>query len=170
MRSQGACLKLGVELCAEHKRMFRARELGYFHQYTIGRGAGEDKPSLLEALHVRRINLVTMTMALFDKLFFVRSACHSSLLQIARICTETHGATVFIIRKVLFLLQHHIYHWIDCCFLDFRRIRVFKLQHIACILYYHQLHTIAETKIRNFMLACKLYRLHLPFYTSLAET
>lgn len=52
VRSERARLKLGVELCPEHKGVLVARELGYLHKHAVRTGAREYESGLFKRLHV----------------------------------------------------------------------------------------------------------------------
>ena len=65
VRRERTRLELGVELCAEHKGVHRARELGDFHQHSVGAGTGEHETGCLKRLHVVWVNFVAMAMTFF---------------------------------------------------------------------------------------------------------
>src|SRR3989344_8587963 len=67
-------LKFGVELCPKHKWVRRARELGNFHQHTVGRRAREHKTGCLKRLHIVWIDFVAVAMAFFYQFFLIRRA------------------------------------------------------------------------------------------------
>ena len=61
-----ARLQFRMKLRAEEERMDAARELGDLHEATRRRHAGEHKPALFQALHVRRVYLKAMPMPFGD--------------------------------------------------------------------------------------------------------
>src|SRR3989344_3835933 len=158
-----------MELGPEHEGMFSFRKLRYFHEPSVRRNTGKDKACFCETLNVLGIHFVAMAMALGDRPLAVGFTCNGSFHQIARICSETHRATVILLRKLLYLLgQYHDDRmrsfWVDLC-----RMRVFETRNVACVFHRHELHSVAEPEVRDLVLAGKFYRSNLPFYSRLTE-
>ena len=110
-----------------------------------------------------------MAVALLYQFFLVCGASERALFKVRRIRAEAHGAAVFVIGEMLFLLEHDVHHWTFGILLYLGRVRILQLQHIARVLDDHELHAVAEAEVRDLVFARELYRLYLPLDTGLAE-
>src|SRR5690242_20365568 len=77
-----------MELHADEPRMLR--ELDDLRQALVGRHAGEDQAAALEAVAVRDVHLVAMTMALRDRRRAVDRGDLRARPELARIGAEAH--------------------------------------------------------------------------------
>ena len=83
MRIKRAGFEFGVELGAEEEGMDAFRQFGYFHQFAVGRLAGEDNPLFFQLFYEIGIDFIAMAMAFGNFFFAVTRVSDSPLLILA---------------------------------------------------------------------------------------
>ncbi len=151
-----------VELCAEEKRVNGFRQFGDFHQAAVGRCAGENHPGFFDigdeswtdfiAVAVAFGNFSVAIVGFFDNAGrFVGRAGKSPLFEQGRISAEPHCRAVFVFLQKFFLLWHNVNDHMRRVCIYFCRVRVFPANNIATKFNDRQLHSVAKSKIRNFI-------------------
>ena len=107
-----------------------------------------------------------MTVSLRNHLLLVYPVSLGTGLQLARILTQTQGATQ---HTVFVLARQEVDNRIRCCRINFLAVSFVQLAHIACKLDNGNLHTETQSQIWNLVLAGVTGRIDFAFDTTRAK-
>ena len=147
MRLIGAGLEFGMELHADIE--IAIREFHGLHDMSRGGRAAEGQAALLERLFIFIIELISMTVALFDKGLAVTGIHRRSLLHLARIGAETHRASL----DDAMLIGHEIDDEMGAFLIEFAAVRVLIAEDMTGVFDDADLHAEANAEIRELMLS-----------------
>src|SRR3989344_733891 len=170
MRTEERRLEFRMELARQEERVFLFRQFGDFHQHAVGRCGGKYQPGILQILDIGRIDFIAMAMALEDAAGTIGSVRDRFRHELRFIMPETHRRAVIFLTQILFLGWHNIHDRIRRIRTDLGGMGAFPSQYMAGVFDDHQLHTVAETEIRDLVLAAIADGGYFPLDAARAET
>src|SRR3989344_9028093 len=117
-----------------------------------------------------RINFIAMSVTFGNIFGAIRLVCNSAFFKHARIFSESHGSSVFSAGYFFFLFWHKVNDRMLGIGFYLSSMSIGDISNVSSIFYYHKLHAITKTEIRNLVFTNKLNGLDNPFYSPAPKT
>ncbi len=159
-----------MELHTEEEWVHVFRELGDLAEIAAWRFAGEYEAGFFKLLHVFWIHFVAMTVTFDDILCAVRRGGNGCLREFRRVVAEAHGVSIGLVFEFLHLVSHREHHRKRRLRIHFHRMRTLHSRLAARVFHHHELHTVADAEVWDFLFACKLNGFQNTVDTTLSKT